>query len=140
VWQQSILVDTVQTIQTEVWQRLEEFNAKYKKVTERQQRAKVFQEWELVIVYLCQELFQTGPYNKLKSKKYGPFRVLMRINDNVYIVDLPKDMAISPTFNAADIFEYHRGRVLSDLGRLTQDNPRPLLKRHLRSARATTFI
>lgn len=45
-------------------------------------------------------------YNKLKDKKIGHFRILQKIGDNVYKVDLPTDMNISNTFNVADIFEY----------------------------------
>ena len=36
-------------------------------------------------------------YNKLKDKKYDHFQIVKKINNNSYIVDLPDDMAISPT-------------------------------------------
>ena len=36
----------------------------------------------------------------------GPFKVLEKINENAYKVDLPADFEVSPTFNIADLKPY----------------------------------
>jgi hypothetical protein len=36
----------------------------------------------------------------------GPIKVLERINDNAYKLDLPVDFGVTPTFNIADLKPY----------------------------------
>jgi hypothetical protein len=44
--------------------------------------------------------------SKLMPRADGPFKVLEKINDNAYKLDLPVDFGVSPTFNIIDLNPY----------------------------------
>ena len=91
------MINRIQPMQEEVRQKLEATNAKYKEVANKKRREKIFNVGDLVLVYLRKERFPIGTYKKLKDKKYGPFQITKKINNDTYVVALPPIMNISST-------------------------------------------
>ncbi|GJV73724.1 RNA-directed DNA polymerase [Tanacetum coccineum] len=61
---------------------------------------------DLVWIHLRKERFPAGHFGKLKPRGDGPFRVLKKINDNEYKIELPDHYNVSATFNVADLSPY----------------------------------
>jgi hypothetical protein len=40
---------------------------------------------------------------KVMPRAAGPFKVLKKINDNAYKLELPPEFGVSPTFNISDL-------------------------------------
>jgi hypothetical protein len=49
---------------------------------------------DLVLVHLRKEIFPRGTYNKMKMKKIGSCKILIKFEENVYEIELPDDVGI----------------------------------------------
>ena len=92
--------ETRATIQEHVLRQATRLNAKKKE--------RIFEEGDLVWIHLRKERFPHERNSKLKPRGDGPFKVLKRINDNAYIIDIPTSKyLVSNTFNVSDLSPYH---------------------------------
>ncbi|GJR18893.1 putative ribonuclease H-like domain-containing protein [Tanacetum coccineum] len=66
----------------------------------------LYREGDLVWIHLHKEHFLAGCFWKLKPRGDGLFRVLKKINDNAYKIELPGHYNVSATFNVALLSQY----------------------------------
>ena len=52
------------------------------------------------------ERFPPGTFRKLQARGMGPFEVLSKVGENGYVIDIPNDWGIHPTFNIEDLVAY----------------------------------
>jgi hypothetical protein len=83
-------------------------NAKYKISGDKGRKQLDFALGDLVWLHLRKEHFPDLRKSKLMPRADGPFKVLKKINENAYNLDLPADFGVSPTFNIADLKPYLR--------------------------------
>ena len=94
-------------IHREVHQKLEAITSSYKQAVDARRQPRAFEEGQLVWVYLRKEKFPSRRYNKLNERRIGPYKILRKINENAYRVDLPLGIHTHPTFNIQDLSTYH---------------------------------
>jgi len=59
------------------------------------------------LLHLRKERFYRGHHEKLKPRADGSFKVLRKIKDNTYKIELPGEYAVFATFNIVDLSPYH---------------------------------
>jgi hypothetical protein len=72
----------------------------------KQRKKVLFEPGDLFWIHLRKERFPKQRKSKLMPRGDGPFRVLVKINDNAYTIDLPPSYGVSNTFNVADLLPY----------------------------------
>jgi hypothetical protein len=87
-------------------ENIETINAKYKLAGSRGKKHVTFEPGDLVWLHLRKDRFPDLRKSKLLPRADGPFKVVAKINDNAYKLELPADFGVSPTFNIADLKPY----------------------------------
>jgi len=65
-----------------------------------------FEPGDLVWIHISKGRFPSKRKSKLMPRVDGPFRIIEKVNDNAYKVDLPGDYNVSATFNVKDLTPY----------------------------------
>jgi len=65
-----------------------------------------FEPGDLVWIHISKGRFPSKRKSKLMPRVDGPFRIIEKVNDNAYKVDLPGDYNVLATFNVKDVTPY----------------------------------
>ncbi|GJS50621.1 reverse transcriptase domain-containing protein [Tanacetum coccineum] len=95
----------IKALHEQVRDQITKHNLQYQARANKHRKHVVFNEGDLVWIYLRRP-FSAGSLWKVQDRADGPFRVLKRINDNAYKIDLPGSYGVSATFNVADLTPY----------------------------------
>uniref|UniRef100_A0A2N9J8I5 Integrase catalytic domain-containing protein n=1 Tax=Fagus sylvatica TaxID=28930 RepID=A0A2N9J8I5_FAGSY len=82
-------------------------NEQYSKQANKHWKPAAFKEGDLVWIHLRKERFPSKRSSKLMPRADGPFRVLQRIGEKAYKIELPGDYGVSATFNVSDLSPYY---------------------------------
>ena len=93
----------VKNMHRRVREKLEAKEAKVKARLDQKRKEVLFEPGDLVWLHMRPERFPEERKSKLSPRGTGPFRVLEKINDNAYKLELPGEFKISPVFNASDL-------------------------------------
>jgi hypothetical protein len=81
-------------------------NERYRIAASKGRKEVKLEPGDLVWVHLRKDRFSNLRKSKLMPRVAGPFKVLEKINDNVYKLELPPEFGVSPTFNISDLNIY----------------------------------
>jgi hypothetical protein len=81
-------------------------NEKYQIAGSKGRKEVKLEPGDLVWLHLRKERFPDLRKSKLMSRADGPFKILEKINDNAYKLELPLEFGVSPTFNISDLRPY----------------------------------
>jgi hypothetical protein len=99
-------VEQMIDLQEQTHQNIAAANAKYQVAGSKGRKCVTFAPGDMVWLHLSKDRFPTLRCSKLMPRATGPFKVLTKINDNAYILDLPAEFGVSTSFNVAYLKPY----------------------------------
>jgi translation initiation factor IF-1 len=87
---------------------IEKMNEKYRIAASKSRKEVKLEPGDLVWLHLRKERFSELRKSKLMSRAAGTFKILAKINDNAYKLELPPEFGVSPSFNILDLRPYLR--------------------------------
>jgi hypothetical protein len=85
---------------------IEEKTTKYAKQANKGRKMVRFEPEDLVWIHISKGIFPSKCKSKLMPRVESPFRIIEKVNGNVYKVDLPGDYNVSATSNVKDLTPY----------------------------------
>ena len=85
---------------------IEMMNEKYRIAGSKGRKELKLAIGDLVWLHLRKDRFPELRKSKLMHRADGPFKILEKINDNAYKLELPPEFGVSPTFNISDLKPY----------------------------------
>jgi hypothetical protein len=85
---------------------IEKMNEKYRIVASKGRKEVKLEPGDLVWLHLRKERFLELKKSKLMSHAAGSFKILVKINDNAYKLELTPEFRVSPNFNISDLRPY----------------------------------
>ena len=85
---------------------IEKMNEKYRIAGSKGRQGVKLEPGDLVWLHLRKDRFPDLRKSKLMPRADGPFKILAKINDNAYKLELPPEFGVSSTFNISDLRPY----------------------------------
>jgi len=96
----------IKKLHEQVRQRIVKQNSRYMTNRDKHRRQQIFKVGDLVWIHLRKEQFLKQPNAKLSPRADGPLKIVHKINDNAYKVELPGTYGVSANFNVANLSPY----------------------------------
>jgi hypothetical protein len=87
-------------------ENIEKMNEKYRIAGSEGRKEVKLEPGDLVWLHLRKDRFPELRKSKLMPRAAGPYKIIEKINDNAYKLELPPEFGVSPSFNISDLKPY----------------------------------
>ena len=96
--------ELIKRLHEDTRRNIEKKSTQYAKQANKGKKQVLFQPGDLVWLHLSKDRFPQQRKSKLSPRGDGPFKVLAKIKDNAYKLELPSEYSnVSATFNVKDL-------------------------------------